>query len=206
MVRRRSGLGIVHARVDVKIWVTEFPSVAGVRPAQCSCCGAASCPHGQPIVLRGHGIRQRQVRGPLDAMGKPELLVIAVRRYRCIRCGGITTVFPRGLARRQYYSASAIGLALLLFGHQQEPVRQIRQRLCPWRVSFESPSQWSSLSRWLEAIEDGQLFEQVRPVAPGSPARLRAERAASLLLSLAPAALVGASLDEQVFAGAALAA
>lgn len=206
MVRRRSGLGIVHARVDVKIWVRDFPSVAAVRPAHCSCCGAASCPYGQPIVLRGHGIRQRQVRGPLEATREPEVLVIAVRRYRCVRCGGITTVFPRGVARRQYYSASAIGLALLHFGHQMAPMRQIRQRVSPWRVSFESPSQWSSLSRWLKAIEAGQLFEQVRPAAPGSPARLRAERAASMLLSLAPAALAGASLDEQVFAGAALAA
>lgn len=206
MARRRSGLGIVYARVDVKIWVTDFPSVSAVRPAHCSRCGAASCPHGQSIVLRGHGIRQRQVRGPLDATGEPQLIVITVRRYRCVRCGGITTVFPRGLARRQYYSASAIGLALLLFGHQQQPVRQIRQRVSPWRLSFESPDRWTTLSRWLGAIEAGRLFQEVRPAAPGCPARLRAQRAASTLLSFAPSTVSQDSLEERVFAGAALAA
>jgi len=206
MARRRSGLGIVYARVDVKIWVTDFPSVGAVRPTHCSRCGAASCPHGQPIVLRGHGVRERQVRGPLEANGEPKLVVITVRRYRCVRCGGITTVFPRGLARRQYYSASAIGLALLLFGHRQQPVRQIRQRVSPWQLSFESQDRWTTLSRWLGAIEVGQLFEEVRPAAPDCPARLRAQRAASTLLSFAPSTLAHASLDEQVFAGAALAA
>ena len=205
MSRRQSGLGIVYARVNVKIWVTDFPSAAAVRPPHCSCCGAASCPHGQPLVLRGHGVRQRQVRGPLEASGKPKVLVIAVRRYCCIRCGGITTVFPRGLARRQYYSASAIGLSLLLLGHERQPVRQIRERVSPWPLSFESPQRWTSLNRWLNAIEAGRLFGQVRPSAPGCPARLRAERAASTLLALAPA-MAEASLDERVFAGAALAA
>jgi len=206
MVRRRSGLGIVYARVDVKIWVNEFPSVCSARPARCSCCGAASCPHGEAIVLRGHGTRQRQVRGPLEASGEPTIVVIAVRRYRCTRCGGITTVLPQGLARRKYYSAWAIGLALLYFGLERLRVREIRRRVCPWRLSFESQDRWATLNRWLGAIEQGQLFEGVRPAAPGCPARLRAERAAGTLLSFAPSTLAGASLQERVFAGAALAA
>lgn len=206
MSRRQSGLGIVYARVDVKIWVNEFPSVATARPAHCSCCGAASCPHGQPIVLRGHGVRQRQVRGPLEATGEPKLVVLSVRRYRCVGCGGITTVFPQGLARRQYYSASAIGLSLLLFGLEHQRVRQIRERVSPWRLSFESQARWTTLNRWLNAVEAGRLFQEVRPAAPGCPARLRAQRAASTLLSFTPPMLAGASLDERVFAGAALAA
>jgi hypothetical protein len=110
------------------------------------------------------------------------------------------------LARRQYYSASAIGLSLLLFGLEQQPVRQIRQRVSPWRLSFESQDRWTTLNRWLNAVEAGWLFQGVRLAAPGCPARLRAERAASMLLSFAPGMLANGSLDERVFAGAALAA
>ena len=60
----------------------------------------------------GHGLRERQVRGPARPLGQPETAVIRIRRYRCRLCGGLTTVLPRGLTARRHYSASAIGLSL----------------------------------------------------------------------------------------------
>lgn len=130
-----------------------------------------------------------------------------VRRYRCRRCGAITSVLPRGLVARRYYSSSAIGLALCLFGFRREPVQQVRQAVCAWGVSFESPQQWNTLGKWLKAVSEQRLYCQVRPWPPGYVPRQQAERVASTLLSYAPATTgSNRALEEQVFVGAALAA
>ncbi|MEY2936162.1 MAG: hypothetical protein RL033_6911 [Pseudomonadota bacterium] len=199
---RLSGEGIVYSAMDVKIWASRVPGVEAVRPGCCSQCGAPSRPLGAPLVLIGHGLRERQVRGPATAQGDPELRTIRVRRYRCRRCGGLTTVLPRGLTARRHYSASAIGLSLCLFGMQQLSVGQTRARVCPWRLAFE-PQRWTTLSKWVAAVQQGKLFAVVRPCPPTFAVRDRAERAAATLCSLA---LRAGSLDEQVFEGAALAA
>jgi hypothetical protein len=205
-IRRRSGQGIVHSEVDVKKWTEQLPTAQAVRPRCCSGCGAASCPHGQPIVLMGHGTRERQVRGPLGPGMKPGILVLRVRRYRCRRCGDITTVLPRGLLARRYYSAGAIALGLLLLGVMGESVQRVRDAICAWAVSFESPGQWNTLGKWVAAVTEKRLYPQVRPWPPGFRLRQKAERVATTLLTYAPMALSEQSLQEQVFAGAGLAA
>lgn len=205
-IRRRSGQGIVHSEVDVKKWAEQLPSVQAVRPRCCSGCGAASCPYGQPIVLLGHGTRERQVRGPLWPGMKPEVLVVRVRRYRCQRCGAITTVLPRGLVARRHYSGGAIALGLLLLGVRGQPMQQVRRAVCAWQVSFESPGQWNTVSKWLQAISEKRLYPQVRPWPPAFGLRQKAERVATTLLSYAPPSLGCRELDEQVFMGAGLAA
>jgi hypothetical protein len=153
-------------------------------------------------VLVGHGLRERQVRGPAVPGGQPETRVVVVRRYRCKRCGGVTTVLPRGLTARRHYSASAIGLALCLHGMRGLSVGETRQRVCTWRVGFET-ERWTTLASWLAAVAEGRLFACVR----GSPARAslrrRAERAAATLCGLA---LAADELEAQAFWGAALAA
>ena len=40
------------------------PSVEEVRPARCPDCGVASKPVGGGVVVQGHGLRTRQLRGP----------------------------------------------------------------------------------------------------------------------------------------------
>jgi len=205
--RRRSGQGIVYSEVDVKNWAQRMPAASAVRPKCCSGCGAASCPHGEAVVLVGHGSRERQVLGPCWPGEAPRVGVVRVRRYRCRRCGAITTVLPRGLVARRYYSSSAIGLALLLYGVRREPMQQVRQTVCAWPVSFESPQQWNTLSKWLKAVSEHRMYSQVRPWPPSCVPRQRAERVASTLLSFAPVVSgLALTLEEQVFMGAALAA
>jgi hypothetical protein len=201
-MRRQSGEGIVYSAVDVKKWAEKVPGVEAVRPGCCSQCGAPSRPLGAALVLVGHGLRERQVRGPAAPGDIPEIRTIFVRRYRCCLCGGLTTVLPQGLTARRHYSASAIGLSLCLYGMQGLSLDETRARVCAWRLGFD-PERWTTLPTWVAAIEQGRLFVQVRPCPASFTIRERAERAAATLCSLAPDA---ALLDEQAFAGAALAA
>jgi hypothetical protein len=179
---------------------------SAVRPKCCSGCGAAGCPHGKAVVLVGHGTRERQVRGPGFPGEVPKVLVVRVRRYRCLRCGAITTVLPLGLVARRYYSSSAIGLAMFLYGVRRQAMQHVRQVVCAWRASFESPQQWNTLGKWLKAVGEQRLYCRVRPWPPSYVPRQQAERVAGTLLSYAPVSEQPSSLEEQVFAGAALAA
>jgi hypothetical protein len=199
---RQSGAGIVYSAIDVKNWALKIPGVDAVRPACCSRCGAASRPLGAGVTLEGHGLRERQVRGPSGPFGEPETRTVWVRRYRCRLCGGLTTVLPRGLTARRHYSVSAIGLSLCLYGMQGWSMGDTRRRVCTWRVSFE-PERWTTLPRWVAAIGQGKIFPQVRGCPATFTVRHRAERAAATLCSLAPG--VG-SPEALAFEGAALAA
>jgi hypothetical protein len=201
-VRRQSGEGIVYSAIDVKKWAEETPTAEQARPGRCSRCGAASRPAGAGLVVVGHGLRERHIRGPASAVGTPVIRIISVRRYRCRRCAGLTTVLPRGLCPRRHYSASAIGLSLFLFGMRRLTIGQTRRRVCPWRAGFET-ERWTTLSSWLTAIEQGRLLSIVRPSPPSFSLRDRAERAAATLRALA---LAPSSAEEEVFAGAARAA
>jgi hypothetical protein len=128
--------------------------------------------------------------------------LIRARRYRCRLCGGLTTVLPRGLTARRHYSASAIGLALFLHGMQGLSIGETRQRVCTWRVGFET-ERWATLPSWVAAIAEGRLFACVRPSSVQASLRQKAERAAATLCSLA---LAAHSMEAKVFEGAALAA
>jgi len=201
-MKRRSGEGIVYSAIEVKNWVEQAPAAERVRPPCCSRCGAASRPPGKAVVLVSHGLRERQVRGPAGPFGEPETRLVRVRRYRCLRCGGLTTVLPRGLTARRHYSASAIGMALCLYGLQGLSVGETRQRVCTWSLGFET-ERWTTLPKWVAAIDEGRLFRSVRPSSTGASLRRRSERAAATLCSLA---LSGGGLEARVFEGAALAA
>jgi hypothetical protein len=199
---RQSGEGIVYSAVDVKNWAEKLPRVEAVRPGCCSCCKAASRPVGKALALVGHGLRERQVRGPAAPGCPPEIRIVWVRRYRCRLCGGLTTVLPRGLAARRHYSASAIGLALCMYGMQQLSQRETRLAVCAWRVVFE-PERWTTLARWVDGVEQGRVFNIVRPMPADFTLRERAERVAATLCGLA---VETGSVEAQVFEGAALAA
>jgi hypothetical protein len=203
--RRSSGEGIVYSTIPVKKWAEALPSAERVRPGCCSRCGAASQPLGAGLGLHGHGVRWRQVRGPGGAEGEPETVTVAVRRYLCQRCGGTTTVLPGGLCARRHYSASAIGLALCLFGLTGHSVEETRARVCTWREGFDL-NRWTTLRQWVAAVSVGRLLPRIvawRRWPDGSSLRAGAERAAACLCSLAPGT---GTLAEQAFAGAALAA
>jgi hypothetical protein len=201
-MRRQSGEGIVYSAIDVKKWEMDLPSTEDARPSCCSRCGAASRPLGSALVLVGHGLRERQVRGPADTFAAPQIRTILVRRYRCRLCRGITTVLPRGLTARRHYSASAIGLSLCLYGMQGLSVGETRRRICAWPLGF-TPDRWTTLPTWVEAIDRGRLFPLVRQCPPSFTVRQRAERAAASLCALVHC---GSAVHQQVFDGAAQAA
>lgn len=149
--------------------------------------------------LVGHGIRERQVRGPRHAGGAPEPLVIAVRRYRCRDCHAVCTVVPRGVVARRHFGAGAIGWALFLSGCEGRSSRRIRDSV--GGIGGAEAGSWVTLGRWLSAVESGRLFRsRAAPIL--RTMRQRAERAAMMLVSFAPPELASVPLAEQAFAGA----
>jgi len=150
-------------------------------------------------VLHGHGLRSRQVRGPLRPDGRPEEVEFQARRYRCRRCGAVLQVVPRGVLRAQLFSASAIGLALALWALHRLSAREVRRRVSPWSVvGSTAAAGWASLRRWVRQAP--QLFPGVRPCPDHWTDRQRAERIATTLAACAPA--TDESLIDRVFAGA----
>jgi hypothetical protein len=200
----RSAPRLVHAALDVKAWHAHPPSVAAVRPGQCPQCGAASRPVGRGLGLWGHGVRRRQVRGPLAVDGPPVLVEIQARRYRCRGCGAIVLVVPRGLVARRVFTASAIALALALFGVEAWPLPRVRAAVNPWTIlGATAAAGWLAVRRWVRAVRQGRLFPRVRLDPADRTARQVAARTAHLLAALGPP-LGGAALRAQVFAGASL--
>lgn len=126
-----------------------------------------------------------------------------LRRYRCRSCNAVLVVGPRGLLRRRWYSASAIALALSMVAHHATS-RAVRARICPGSVVGSSAvERWATLSRWLKASRQGELFG-VR----GLSELCRRAVAEQITLALAARAghRLGDDLGESAYRGAALAA
>lgn len=132
------------------------------------------------MVLHGHGVRERQVWGPLTPDGEPQLTVVQVRRFRCTRCNKAVTVGPAEALAGRLYTASAIALALALYGLQQLASAAVRRWVSPARVvGATSAARWQTLRRWCRALGTGRLFRGVRRVE-GPPRQVAAAAAASL--------------------------
>ncbi|MCP3170239.1 hypothetical protein [Myxococcus qinghaiensis] len=161
-----------------------------VRPARCPECGAASRPVGGALGLHGHGLRQRQVLGPLEWGDAAQARVVAVRRFRCTACGATCTVCPREVLTRRLYAATAIGLALALFGLLWRPVAGVRAQVSPWRVVGPgSEGRWCALAAWVRALPRGGLFRALPPCPEDWSPRRIAARAAAALAARAPEAV-----------------
>ncbi len=194
---------MVHSDLDVNTWSETPPSVERARPKQCPGCGKAGRPAGAGLGLWGHGVRSRQVRGPLGPGQLAKVVTISARRYQCRGCGAIITVLPRGLVARRHYAAAAIGLALLLVGVLGKRLLEVRRRVCAWQSTFEA-GEWAAPRRWIQAIEQGSLFPAIRASPPEWTMRQRAERAAMTLVAMAPPPVEGR--EAAVMLGAAQAA
>ncbi len=169
-----------------------MPSVEAARPAECHGCSAPSRRPGHALGLHGHGVRERQVRGPLDVAAPPGTVVVRVRRYRCTGCGAVLTVVPRGVAACRHYGHAAIAMALALWAIVGQPVKRVRQRVCAWQIGDELARDWSALRRWARAA--GVRLGLATPIAA-------AARAAQIAMGLAPPTLRGASIEALAFAG-----
>lgn len=138
------------------------------------------------MQLHGHGERKRTQRGPKAIGGPPEESAVAVRRYKCTRCGATVTVAPRGVLRRRLYGATAIGLGLALFGIEHLSAGAVREAIAPTashRASAEGAT-WSTLRRWAGEAKAGTLTEEGRPCLATFTLRQAAERMAATLQAL----------------------
>lgn len=181
------------------------PTVDEARPGQCPVCAAASRPLGGPLGLWGHGLRERQLRGPLDPTGPPQTVQIQLRRYLCRSCHAVVLVMPQGVVPRRYYTAPALALALALFALCRLPAKEVRKRVNPWQVVGATAADgWSTLVRWCKALQKGELFDFIRPCPADFTLRQVAERAAATFLSLAPPGTQGLGPEVRAFFGGGL--
>jgi len=189
---------VVHSEIEVKFWAEQLPSAERVRPARCPGCAVAARPLGSRIELIGHGVRDRQVRGAHEPDGVAGIVVLQVRRYRCLSCGAVITVVPRGVAARRHFGAGTIGLGLLLRG-REESQRKIRDRL--GGLGPPEDYGWRTLRRWSDAALRGALLPRLIALPLGDPTA-RAARAAAIISTYTEPSLARASAEQQVFSGA----
>jgi hypothetical protein len=157
---------------------------------------------GGRFVVVGHGLVERQIRGPSSPCVAPEEVVVVLRRYRCRACRAVIVVGPRGLLSRRCYSAGAIALAISMYA-RGETSRAVRAATSPARVIGNSAvERWPTLVRWLDAARSGMLFG-VQGLAAFD------RRAVAKQVTMALAARAGRSfgedLGESAFAGAGIA-
>jgi hypothetical protein len=191
---------VVRSAFGIKFSTTP-PPVEVVRPAHCPNCGEPSLPVGGPVQLHGHGVRARQLRGPVAPTASPSTETCWVRRYICQVCQvGCTVVPPTALPRR-LFSACAIALAFGLWGLERRPAAEVRFRVSPWRITgVAANGAWSSLRRWARAVRTGLLFKGVRPSPAAFSLRQVAARAASTLAACADS--TAGPLAHRAFQGA----
>ena len=142
----------------------------------------ASAPPGGPLVLHGHGLRPRTVRGVLAPDEPPTFHELLVRRYRCTACGATCTVVPADVLPRKHFGALTIALAFALYGALRQSLEAVYGALNPTRIRNYGARGWDSVLRWLSVVSI--LFPDVRPSPPEWSSRRVAERAAMTLAAL----------------------
>jgi hypothetical protein len=157
---------------------------------------------GARLVVHGHGLLERQVRGVLAIGDAPGMLTISVRRYACQLCRAVMTVVPTGMLARRQYSGPSIALALHLWLVAGLSDRMVRTQVCAWQLRGRSARGWSQLYRWTD--QAARLFALPRLVsALGDPHEV-ARRVLTTLAALSSSARSGAPIVVQLFEGAAL--
>jgi len=155
------------------------------------------------IVLQGHGTRARQLRGPEAADGKPTVGEVITRRYRCQICRVVVTVVPAEVLPSRLYSASAIAMAMALFGVARRGARAVRALISPWRIVGAATTGWATLRRWVHAVREQRLWRCVRPGPSTWTDHSVAARAATTVAACAPPSAASLSIATAVFTGAA---
>ena len=111
--------------------------------------------------IHGHGVVERQQRGPPGPGEAAACAVLAIRRYLCTACGAVMRVVPGSCAASKHFSGAAIGLALALWGAGKSAA-EVRAEVSDWKVVGAGARGWRALSRWAKAVGAGKLFVPVR--------------------------------------------
>ena len=154
-------------------------------------------------MLHGHGVRERQVRGPAGPDEPSTERLILLRRYLCLACGAVVVVGPSDLVPGWLFSGPAIAWALWLFGVAKRSAAEVRRRVSPWAtVGATAAAGWATLRRWARAVRDRALFAVVRRCPAEWSLRQVAARAATTIAALALPADRTLPHDHQVWRGA----
>jgi hypothetical protein len=191
---------LIHSQLDLKFWTESVPALEAVRPSRCTGCGAASRRPGRPLTVVGHGVRQRQLRGPTGVDAEPEELEVWQRRFRCRNCKAVMVVAPAHVLRYRLFSSVAIVWALTLYGVERLSAARVRQKISPWRVlGATAARQWRSLGNWVLAAQTRALLP-VR-LSLGRGPRQVSEAISWVLSALAPPAFRVQSPAHQAVGG-----
>jgi len=150
--------------------------------------------------LHGHGLRDRQVLGPLEVGAASTMSIVACRRYLCTACDAVVMVVPRGIEPGRHYGRAAICLALALWALAGQPTTVVRTQVCAW--PGRETTSWRTLGRWAAAVASG-AWPWGR-AAMGLGARAAAARAAQIAAGLAPPMTPGPIWAQSYAGGAAL--
>jgi hypothetical protein len=176
--------------------------MAGVAAERC---GVAARPTGGRLWLHGHGKRLRQLRGPRDFDTAPETDTVPARRYRCQRCPTVMIVVPCEVAPRRHYAATAIALALALYGVAGQTQAQVREAVSsPERVCEAAEHRWITLRRWIDAVAERTMWPALPAMPVHGGGRAIAERAAMAIGAHAPPSLPEGAPVMRAFVGAML--
>jgi hypothetical protein len=93
---------------------------------------------GAALRVVGHGLRDRQQRGPVAAGATPAIVIVLVRRYLCRRCHTVMTVVPRDVEPRRHYSWPTIALALARLALLGESAATVRRGGSLWSIAETS--------------------------------------------------------------------
>ncbi len=143
------------------------------------------------------------MRGPADEGAAPEERVVLVRRYRCVRCKVVVTVVPADVLPRKHYGATAIALAIALFGLLGLSFAQVRRAVSTWSTRGTSARGWPALQTWIAAAVARALWRDARAGPAGASRRAHAQRLAMSLAGHAPSG-TGGTLVHQACVGASL--
>jgi len=131
------------------------------------------------------------------------MISVTARRYRCVPCGAVLLVVPRGVCGRRVYSASAIGFALALWGLVLATAAEVRRRVSPARrVGDAAVIGWATLRRWAREVARQRLFPETPGSGPSASLRRIAASAASALAASADPTTRALPLEHRAFLGA----
>lgn len=182
------------------IGVKFLPTIDEARPKRCVRCEVGAYEGGERRI-HGHGVVERQQRGPAAPGAAPTCETLRIRRYLCRSCGAVMRVVPASCAPGKHFSGAAIGLALALWAAGKRAA-EVREAVNDWKVIGAAARGWRSLTRWAREVGAGRLFAWLALGAvPGGPQAV-ARRAAQALRGYTPPEWRGAAVWLQSQLGA----
>ena len=110
---------------------------------------------------------------------------------------------PAETAPRRHYAATAIALALALFGSLGQTQAQVRAAVSSDTVvGVHAERRWATLVRWVDAVGERRLFASLPAMPVEKGRRAIAERAAMAIGAHAPPSVPEGALVRRAFVGA----